>query len=317
MNKDSITAKINVVRDNISSVIVGKEHITNLLITSLIAGGHVLLEDVPGTGKTVLAKSLAKSVECEFQRIQFTPDLLPSDVTGLNYYNQKEGEFVFRKGPVFANIVLADEINRATPRTQSSLLECMEEKQVTIDGITHKLEEPFLVIATQNPIETAGTFPLPEAQLDRFLMQIHMGNLNKDEELAIIERFLTDSPLNTLNAVCTKEDIREMMVASKEVYIHNDLREYIVDIVNATRKSADIAMGVSPRGTLAFVNAVRAYALVSGRDYVTPEDIKALAVPVLAHRIILQRGRVGAKGSDAKILEILAEIKVPTEEWNK
>lgn len=317
MNKDSITAKINVVRDNISSVIVGKEHITNLLITSLIAGGHVLLEDVPGTGKTVLAKSLAKSVECEFQRIQFTPDLLPSDVTGLNYYNQKEGEFVFRKGPVFANIVLADEINRATPRTQSSLLECMEEKQVTIDGITHKLEEPFLVIATQNPIETAGTFPLPEAQLDRFLMQIHMGNLNRDEELAIIERFLTDSPLNTLNAVCTKEDIREMMAASKEVYIHNDLREYIVDIVNATRKSADIAMGVSPRGTLAFVNAVRAYALVSGRDYVTPEDIKALAVPVLAHRIILQRGRVGAKGSDAKILEILAEIKVPTEEWNK
>ena len=317
MNKDSITAKINVVRDNISSVIVGKEHITNLLITSLIAGGHVLLEDVPGTGKTVLAKSLAKSVECEFQRIQFTPDLLPSDVTGLNYYNQKEGEFVFRKGPVFANIVLADEINRATPRTQSSLLECMEEKQVTIDGITHKLEEPFLVIATQNPIETAGTFPLPEAQLDRFLMQIHMGNLNKDEELAIIERFLTDSPLNTLNAVCTKEDIREMMAASKEVYIHNDLREYIVDIVNATRKSADIAMGVSSRGTLAFVNAVRAYALVSGRDYVTPEDIKALAVPVLAHRIILQRGRVGAKGSDAKILEILAEIKVPTEEWNK
>ena len=219
MNKDSITAKINVVRDNISSVIVGKEHITNLLITSLIAGGHVLLEDVPGTGKTVLAKSLAKSVECEFQRIQFTPDLLPSDVTGLNYYNQKEGEFVFRKGPVFANIVLADEINRATPRTQSSLLECMEEKQVTIDGITHKLEEPFLVIATQNPIETAGTFPLPEAQLDRFLMQIHMGNLNKDEELAIIERFLTDSPLNTLNAVCTKEDIREMMAASKKVYI--------------------------------------------------------------------------------------------------
>lgn len=317
MNKDSITAKINVVRDNISSVIVGKEHITNLLITSLIAGGHVLLEDVPGTGKTVLAKSLAKSVECEFQRIQFTPDLLPSDVTGLNYYNQKEGEFVFRKGPVFANIVLTDEINRATPRTQSSLLECMEEKQVTIDGITHKLEEPFLVIATQNPIETAGTFPLPEAQLDRFLMQIHMGNLNKDEELAIIERFLTDSPLNTLNAVCTKEDIREMMAASKEVYIHNDLREYIVDIVNATRKSADIAMGVSPRGTLAFVNAVRAYALVSGRDYVTPEDIKALAVPVLAHRIILQRGRVGAKGSDAKILETLAEIKVPTEEWNK
>ena len=317
MNKDSITAKINVVRDNISSVIVGKEHITNLLITSLIAGGHVLLEDVPGTGKTVLAKSLAKSVECEFQRIQFTPDLLPSDVTGLNYYNQKEGEFVFRKGPVFANIVLADEINRATPRTQSSLLECMEEKQVTIDGITHKLEEPFLVIATQNPIETAGTFPLPEAQLDRFLMQIHMGNLNKDEELAIIERVLTDSPLNTLNAVCTKEDIREMMAASKKVYIHNDLREYIVDIVNATRKSADIAMGVSPRGTLAFVNAVRAYALVSGRDYVTPEDIKALAVPVLAHRIILQRGRVGAKGSDAKILEILAEIKVPTEEWNK
>lgn len=317
MNKENMAAKINAVRESISSVIVGKEHITDLLITSLIAGGHVLLEDVPGTGKTVLAKSLAKSVECEFQRIQFTPDLLPSDVTGLNYYNQKAGEFVFRKGPVFTNILLADEINRATPRTQSSLLECMEEKQVTIDGVTHILEAPFLVIATQNPIETAGTFPLPEAQLDRFLMQIHMGNLNKDEELAIIERFLKESPLNTLKPVCTREDIIELMNASKEVYIHNDLREYIVDIVNATRKSSDIAMGVSPRGTLAFVNAVRAYALVKGRDYVTPEDIKELAVPVLAHRIILQRGRVGAKGTDAKIIEILADIKVPTEDWNK
>lgn len=317
VNLEGVQQKINAIRENINSVIIGKEKTVDLVITSLIAGGHVLLEDVPGTGKTVLAKSLAKSIECDFARIQFTPDLLPSDVTGLNYYNQKMGEFVFRKGPVFANILLADEINRATPRTQSSLLECMEERQVTIDGETHKLEEPFLVIATQNPIETAGTFPLPEAQLDRFLMQISMGNLDKDEELKVIDRFLKESPLNKVNPVCKSSDIVELMSESKEVYIHDLIREYIVNIVQATRHSQDIAMGVSPRGTLAYVNAVRAYALVNGRDYVTPEDVKALAVPVLAHRIILQRGRVGGANTKVKIEQILESIEVPTENWTK
>lgn len=317
LNLEGVQQKIDAIRQNINSVIIGKEDVVDLVITSFLAGGHVLLEDVPGTGKTVLAKSLAKSVECEFARIQFTPDLLPSDVTGLNYYNQKAGEFVFRKGPVFANILLADEINRATPRTQSSLLECMEEKQVTIDGKTHKLEEPFLVIATQNPIETAGTFPLPEAQLDRFLMQINMGNLNKEQELMIIDKFLKESPLNNVSAVCTAEDIVELKAMSKEVYIHNSIREYIVNIVQETRNSNDIAMGVSPRGTLSYINAVRAYALVNGRDYVVPEDVKKLAIPVLAHRIILQRGRIGGNSTKIKIEQILDSITVPTENWNK
>ncbi|MBR6395594.1 MAG: MoxR family ATPase [Lachnospiraceae bacterium] len=305
---------IKAIKENIAKVIIGKEHVTDLILTSLIAGGHVLLEDVPGTGKTVMAKSLAKSVGCDFSRIQFTPDLLPSDVTGINYFNQKEGEFVFRKGPVFTGILLADEINRATPRTQSSLLECMEEKQVTIDGETTKLEAPFFVIATENPVETAGTFPLPEAQLDRFLMQISMGEPTKEEEVAIMNRFLKDSPLESLDVVCTKEELLEMQKAYKDVFVHPLIMDYIADIVAATRNSDNIVMGVSPRGTLALLNTVRAYAMVKGRDYVTPEDVKELTEPVLAHRLVLQRG-LNAKGAAGVLADIVANVNVPTENW--
>lgn len=225
------------IMDNVSKVIVGKEDVTKLVLTSLIAGGHVLLEDVPGTGKTMLAKTVAKSVDAQFSRIQFTPDLLPSDVTGINYYNQKAGEFVFRKGPVFANILLADEINRATPRTQSALLECMEEHQVTVDSDTYRLEEPFLVIATQNPIETAGTYQLPEAQLDRFLMKICMGYPEKDGEIEILNRFLKASPLTSVESVCSKEEVLKMQQEAKEVYIHPSLMGYIVDIACGNKKT--------------------------------------------------------------------------------
>lgn len=316
MGRQEMNGRIRKLKENINKVIIGKDTVLDLVLTSVIAGGHVLLEDVPGTGKTVLAKSLAKSIDSEFSRIQFTPDLLPSDVTGINYYNQKEGEFVFRKGSVFCHILLADEINRATPRTQSSLLECMEEKQVTIDGVTHKLEQPFFVIATQNPVETAGTFPLPEAQLDRFLMQISMGTPTKEEELAIMNRFLADNPLEELNPACTREDILQMQRAYKEIYIHPLLMGYIADLVAATRVTEAIVMGVSPRGTLALLNAVRAYALVCGRDFVTPEDIKALAVPVLAHRLIIQRGSA-RHNSQAALLEVMGQVEVPTEDWSR
>ena len=258
--------------DNVSKVIIGKEDVAKLVLTSIIANGHVLLEDVPGTGKTVMAKTFAKSIDAQFSRIQFTPDLLPSDITGINYYNQKTSEFVFRKGPVFSNIVLADEINRATPRTQSALLECMEERQVTVDGVTDTLASPFIVIATQNPIETAGTYQLPEAQLDRFIMKINMGYPKKSEEIDILNRFLKDRPLETINSVCTKEDIIAMQKEAKNVFVHQAIMSYIVDIVNATRSNPSVSIGVSPRGTITMINAARAFAYISGRGYVTPED---------------------------------------------
>ena len=231
-------------KENVSKVIVGKGNVTDLILTALIAGGHVLLEDVPGTGKTMIAKSFAKSIDAEFARIQFTPDLLPSDITGINYYNQKQGEFVFRKGPVFSNILLADEINRATPRTQSALLECMEEHQVTVDGETRKLGFPFIVIATQNPIETAGTYQLPEAQLDRFLLQISMGYPKQNEELEIIKRFMTDSPLESLSAVCNADDVKGMVKEAEGVHVDEAIMNYIVDIADKTRNNINIAIGV-------------------------------------------------------------------------
>ena len=305
------------IMDNVSKVIVGKEDVTKLVLTSLIAGGHVLLEDVPGTGKTMLAKTVAKSVDAQFSRIQFTPDLLPSDVTGINYYNQKAGEFVFRRGPVFSNILLADEINRATPRTQSALLECMEEHQVTVDSDTYRLEEPFLVIATQNPIETAGTYQLPEAQLDRFLMKICMGYPEKDGEIEILNRFLKASPLTSVESVCSKEEVLKMQQEAKEVYVHPSLMGYIVDIAAATRKHSSVAIGVSPRGTLTMVNAARAFAYIEGREYIVPEDIRILAEPVFAHRLVLRHGLTYQDNRNALMQTIMESVEVPTEDWGK
>ena len=313
--------KVDNIRKNISSVIVGKDEVIKLILTSVLAGGHILLEDVPGTGKTVIAKSLAGSISGEFSRVQFTPDLLPSDVTGINFYNQKAGEFTLRKGPVFGNIVLADEINRATPRTQSSLLECMEEHQVTIDGVTYRLDEPFVVIATQNPIETAGTFPLPEAQLDRFLMKLSMGLPDKEEEVKIMERFMGEVPgagsAKRVAAVCSAKDIVDMQQEAAMVYVHKAILEYIASIVQATRKNPEIKMGISPRGTLALLRAVKAFAYIAGREYVVPEDVKAVAVSVLAHRIVLMSSFSGDEGKKKLINDIVASTEILTEDWRR
>ncbi len=308
---------INNIKQNISKVIIGCEETVDLMLTALIADGHILLEDVPGTGKTMLAKSMAKSMSLDFTRIQFTPDLLPSDVTGINYFDQKISEFVLQKGPVFTQILLADEINRATPRTQSSLLESMEERQVTIDGETYKLNEPFFVIATQNPVETEGTYPLPEAQLDRFLMQVSMGFPSKDEELAILDRFGADNPLDELQSVCTSNDLDQLKDAACDVFIHPVLKSYMIDLIQATRKDSQIINGVSPRGSLALFKASRAYALVKGREYVVPEDIKTLAVPVLAHRLTTAR-TFGLKSSNSEIIErLLSTVSLTTEDWSR
>lgn len=303
------------IKDHIATVIIGQQDTVDLLLSAIIAEGHVLLEDVPGTGKTMLAKALSKSLDLSFSRIQFTPDLLPSDVTGLNYFDQKKSEFVLQKGPVFTNILLADEINRATPRTQSSLLEAMEERQVTIDGDTYVLDRPFFVIATQNPVETAGTYPLPEAQLDRFLMQVAMGYPKKEEELAILERFGAGNPLDSLTPVCQAQQLQLLIQAAQKVYVHPLLKDYLVNLVQSTRNDSQILNGVSPRGSLALYRAARAYALVKGRSYVVPEDIKALAVPVLAHRLTTARA-FGLLSSGSEIIKrLLDTVPLPTEDW--
>lgn len=308
------------IRENVSRVIVGREEIINLMLTSILARGHILLEDNPGTGKTMLAKSIAKSIEGDFKRVQFTPDLMPSDVTGLNVYSQKSGEFSLVKGPVFTNILLADEINRGTPRTQSSLLEAMEERQVTIDGETYVLEKPFMVIATQNPIETTGTYPLPEAQLDRFAMKLSMGQSKKEQELDIIGRFIDANPLEDIGAVCTTEDIIAASQAVKNVFVHECVREYMVNIILETRQVGKTpngyGAGVSTRGTLSLVRCAQAYAAVNGSEFVEPDHVKAVAPWVLGHRIPSFGGKHLKKGKEL-IHEVLNRIDVPVENWEK
>ncbi|HIR36550.1 MAG TPA: MoxR family ATPase [Candidatus Faecimorpha stercoravium] len=304
------------IRANVEKVIVGKSHVIELVLAAMLAEGHVLLEDVPGTGKTMMAKALAKSIDTQFKRIQFTPDLLPSDLIGINYYNQKEGEFVFRQGALFTNVLLADEINRATPRTQSSLLESMEEKQITVDGTTYVLEKPFFVIATQNPVETQGTFPLPEAQLDRFIMQLSMGYTSKEETMEILHRFIAASPVEEIESVCSREELLAMQQFVKTVYIHPDIAGYSVDIVEKTRERDDVALGVSPRGNLSYLRAAQALAAIRGKNYVSPDEIKDLALPVLGHRMILKSGMRNRSTQIQEIVRNILEIvPVPTEEW--
>ena len=273
---------------NVERVIVGKHHEVRLAMVALLCQGHLLIEDVPGTGKTVLAKAIARSLGCTFRRIQFTPDLLPSDVTGLSIYNQKTQEFEFKPGPIMAQIVLADEINRATPKTQSALLEAMEEHQATVDGTTYKMPEPFLVIATQNPIEYEGTFALPEAQLDRFMLRLRLGYPEPLEEIVILDEQKHAHPLDEIQEVASVEDLHSMQQGVREIYVDSAVSDYIVRLVNATRGHPDIYLGASPRGSLALYRAGQAYAALQGRDYVIPDDIKALAEPALAHRLIIK-----------------------------
>jgi MoxR-like ATPase len=273
---------------NVERVIVGKHDEVRLALVALLCRGHLLIEDVPGTGKTVLAKSIARSIGCTFRRIQFTPDLLPSDVTGLSIYNQKTREFEFRPGPIHAQVVLADEINRATPKTQSALLECMEERQATIDGTTYAMPDPFLVIGTQNPIEYEGTFALPEAQLDRFMLRLRMGYPQPIEEIVILDEQKRSHPLEELETVCSVEELREIQAAARDVYVDSTVAEYIVRVVTATRDHPDVYLGASPRGSIALYRASQAWAALGGRDYVIPDDVKKLAEPALAHRLIIK-----------------------------
>jgi len=302
------------VRQNASKVIIGKEEVIDLLMVALLCEGHVLFEDVPGIGKTMLAKSLAKSLGCSFQRIQFTPDLLPSDITGITFYNQKKGEFEYRPGPLLSQIVLADEINRATPRTQSALLEAMEERQITIERETLPLPRPFIVIATQNPIELEGTFPLPEAQLDRFLMRLRIDYPSQSEERLILQRFREEQPLEYLQPVLAAERLRELQGMIRRVRVEPTLESYIVELVRATRHHNGVELGVSPRGTLALYRASQAYAAIHGRAYIIPDDIKRVARPVLSHRMIAtSQTRLHGQIMEQIIEEVLHMVAVPVE----
>ncbi len=300
--------------DNMSRVIVGKERSIELLMVALLADGHVLLEDIPGVGKTLVAKSLAKSIGATFKRVQFTPDLLPSDITGFNVYDQQKGEFIFQFGPVMTHVLLADEINRTIPRTQSSLLESMEERQVTVDGKTYPLPHPFFVMATQNPIDLEGTFPLPEAQLDRFLLRVRLGYPGQDEEVAILRRFQENDPLRELDAVATPREVAHLQEIRKGIRVSEPVRKYITDVVRATRDNPACNLGASPRGSLGLMRAGQAMAILRKREYVLPDDIKELALPVLAHRLILhEEVRLQGRSQEQVVGEILETLRVPTE----
>ena len=302
------------VRENIQRVIVGKSTVIDLALVAILCEGHILIEDVPGIGKTTLARCIAASLGCTFRRIQFTPDLLPSDVTGINYFNQKAQQFEFRPGPVMSQVVLADEINRATPRTQSALLEAMQERQITVDGETYPLPRPFLVLATQNPIELEGTFPLPEAQVDRFLIRLPIGYPTEEEEHAMLLRFEREDPLESLVPVVTSADLIEMQRQVRDVRVEESVRGYVVDIVRATREHQDIQLGVSPRGTLALYNCARALAAIRGRTYVLPDDVKLLAPYVLTHRILISPAtRLRGRRLVDVLMDVIETVPVPVE----
>ena len=298
--------------DNVKRVIIGKDQAIELGVIALMCEGHALIEDVPGVGKTMLARSIARSAGCTFKRIQFTPDLLPTDVTGVSIFNQKSGEFEFRQGPIIAQIVLADEVNRATPKTQSATLEAMEERQVTVEGVTHGVPSPFMVMATQNPIEYEGTFPLPEAQLDRFFVMISLGYPSAEEEIAVIDGQQLGHPIETLQPVATADEIGEMQRATRDVYVDELIKQYIVTIVSATREHDDIALGGSPRGSLFLFRAAQALAVLRGREYVLPDDVKELIVPIMRHRIIISAAARMRGVDPADVMNSIADdIPVP------
>jgi len=309
---ERFTTAFRTVADNIEKVVQGKENAVRLALVCLVAEGHLLIEDVPGVGKTMLAKSVARSIDCSFRRIQFTPDLLPTDVTGVNVYNQERGDFEFKPGAVFANVVLADEINRASPKTQSALLESMEERQVTVDTVTYQLGSPFMVIATQNPIEHEGTYPLPEAQLDRFMMRLSIGYPSAESETSILATHGVASTLDDIQPVTDALGIAEMIVMAREVYVADNLRGYIVGIAEASRKHPELYLGASPRASIALLRAARAAAAAGGRDYVIPDDVKALAGPLLAHRLIVSAdAAMSGRTSESILAELLNEVPVP------
>ncbi|HET6822313.1 MAG TPA: MoxR family ATPase [Anaerolineales bacterium] len=297
---------------NLERVIVGKNQAVELVVIGLLCQGHVLIEDVPGVGKTMLARSLAKSLDCTFNRIQFTPDMLPSDVTGVSIYNQEKRTFEFRPGPIMGQIILADEVNRATPKTQAALLEAMEERQVTVDGVTHPIPRPFMVLATQNPIEYEGTFPLPEAQLDRFLLRVRMGYPNPTEEMKVLSEQQLRHPIESLESVVSVEGLLNAIEGIRQVYVAPAIQRYIIDLVGRTRQSGDVYLGASPRGSLALFRAGQARAALQGRDHVLPDDIKALAVPVLGHRVIVSpAARLRELSADRIVQEIVYTAPVP------
>ncbi|MEA4907048.1 MAG: MoxR family ATPase [Anaerolineaceae bacterium] len=309
-----IHSAVQEITQNLQQVIIGKDDVIRLLLAAVLCEGHVLLEDVPGTGKTTLARALAASLGCTFRRIQFTPDLLPTDVTGLSWFNQKQQEFEFRPGPIMSQVVLADEINRATPRTQSALLEAMQERQVTGDGVTRPLPRPFLVIATQNPVELEGTFPLPEAQLDRFLMRVPIGYPSQAEENAILERYRQADPLETLGPVTAPQPIQQLQNARQAVRVEESVRDYIVRVARATRHNQDIQLGASPRATLGLYQAAQAWAAIQGRDYVLPDDAKHMAPYVLCHRIIVSaQAQLRGRSPEELVADVVAAVPVPVE----
>lgn len=312
MERTAFTAYRDKVVTNCARVIVGKDDIIEKVLVSFLCGGHILLEDKPGTGKTMLLRAFARTVGGDFRRVQFTPDLLPSDLTGINFYNQKTGEFEFRPGPLFTNFVLADEINRATPRTQSALLEAMEEKQITVDGVTSRLAEPFMVLATQNPLESFGTFPLPDAQMDRFFMRLSLGYMNREQEMEVLSRPSAQAVLSQLNPVVTPEETAYVRAAYREVKVSDDVKNYLMDIVEATRMQGGFVSGVSTRGALALYQAAQAYAALQGRDYVVPEDVKGLAPAVLCHRVVLG-GSMNAEAATQRLRKLLSDVEVPLE----